>query len=472
MGGKILFVDDYFREKNDIDCIQSTREMTMQTDCLKKQNDGECIQGALDDLKKIEDFKDIEKQVEFAKSFEEAVRKIVAAGDGADYSWFFLDRNLESFSDVKNELSVTLPGEAEIKFSQKFFECFKNFEGDYLYFLLRKAGVPIEKICFLTGNDPNNSVDKSLKSTPFVFGEKTPEVIRKGDPNKQPSSPGDDDADPKLTNAQEELVKKIRNTLQVQLRSRYSEIFKHETKLNNIFGNDIINRFLGVLEKIEKGQTQKDDGVVFRNMVEKICSWLGGASIRATEPRAFMNNIDTQNDFAYSLNYKNFEFAYKHLLSMKEKTWRNRLPEWKDLQDDLDNNVELLPGADAAAAAALLCYLNYYLQDCKDIPKYFIACLDHVYTLTSEFSAHGKSDVNEADIPWRALADDMITILKWCVANNPPQYNKIEVTLRFNASKWPSNSYKINDNVTLNKLHQGSQNQCLPQGKIIKIESV
>lgn len=468
MAGKILFVED---------------ALTFVEDELTKL-EGTLIGSALKNLGILGDDGKLNANcygvVEFANGFRDAVEKIINAGDGADYSWFFLDRNLECFSDVKNgkKITVKLPGGDQIVFSEVFFQCFKSFEGDYLYFLLRKAGVPIEKICFLTGNDPSSD-KKSLQSTPFVFGEKTPEVIvkLKPDPNQVALGFVNDDR-VKIENSPDAdvvaLVEKIGNTPQVQLRCRYSEIFKNETKLNNIFGNDIINRFLGVLEKIEKGQTQKDDGVVFRNMVEKICSWLWGPSIRAIEPRAFMNNIDTQNDFAYSLNYKNFEFAYKHLLSisMKKKTWRNRLPEWKDLQDDLDNNVELLPGADAADTAALLCYLNYYLQDCKDIPKYFIACLDHVYTLTSEFSAHGKSDIDVNDIPWRALADDMITILKWCVGNQPPQKNITEVTLHFKAKTWSPQDFVKGTEVTLKTVKGGIQNQKLPRGTIEKIESV
>lgn len=467
MAGKILFIED------------------------EHTDEGGFIQNALNEFKGIEGFKDIKKQVEIAENFEEAVRKIVAAGDGADYSWFFLDRNLSKFSDVPDEENkdpnknsklpgVELPSGEKIVFSEGFFQCFHEFEGDYLYFLLRKAGVPIEKICFLTGNDPNNDRGKSLQSTPFVFGEKTPEVIVKSKPDANQSAMSfvNDDS-VKIENSPTAdvaaLVEKIGKTPQVQLRCKYSEIFKDEEKLKDIIGEGNSNKFLEVLEKIESKKicTDKEDGVVFRNMVENICAWLKRDG--SIEPRRLLNNIDKQNDFAYSLNCKNFKCAYEHLLSGKKKAWRNQLqlqlPEWKDLQNALDNDVKLLPGADdadAADAAALLCYLNYYLQDCKDIPKYFIACLDHVYTLTSEFSAHGKCDIDVNDIPWRALADDMITILKWCV-KRPPQ-RTTEVTLHFDGAKYPPHDFKVKGAATLQIVSRNAaQNTNLPC-KIIRSE--
>lgn len=179
MIGKILFIDD---------------------ECQKIDGPPHIITNTVPKL--VNEDKLAYEQCEIAESFADAVTKIINVKNGKDYSWIFVDRNLEKFSDIKDvkeKKSITVKvkvGEIEIEFNNKFFDSHAGFEGDYLYFLLRKNGVPLEKICFLTANDPNNSGEKSeLKTSHLVFDKDIPQTIIKlsTEPVKKGTMSGDDD---------------------------------------------------------------------------------------------------------------------------------------------------------------------------------------------------------------------------------------------------------------------------------------
>ncbi|MBE6376814.1 MAG: hypothetical protein E7050_10155 [Lentisphaerae bacterium] len=177
MIGKILFIDDECQR------LQSGEPHIITNTVSKLVKDG-----------KLE-----YTQCEIAESFADAVKKIINVKNGNDYSWIFIDRNLEKFADIKNakEKSVVVEIEVDdikIKFDNRFFESLAGFEGDYLYFLLRKNSVPLEKICFLTANDPkSNGENSGLKTSHLVFDKDIPQTIEKEKESVQSSIGGDDD---------------------------------------------------------------------------------------------------------------------------------------------------------------------------------------------------------------------------------------------------------------------------------------
>ena len=64
-----------------------------------------------------------------------------------------------------------------------------------------------------------------------------------------------------------------------------------------------------------------------------------------------------------------------------------------------------------------------------DLPKYIFSYIDNIYTITSEFSAHGRNDKTtdaEGFSPdgWSALLSGMLQIMQWVADKNPnpPSY--------------------------------------------------
>ena len=176
MVGKILFIDDECPKlSGGPHIITNTISMLVKNNCLAYE------------------------QCEIAESFTDAVKKIINVKSGKDYSWIFIDRNLEKFGDIKdvkeNGIHIEVEvGENKIKFDKKFFESLACFEGDYLYFLLRKNGVPLEKICFLTANNPNSEGENSeLKTSHLVFDKDIPRAIIKLSKSYANGSIGGDD---------------------------------------------------------------------------------------------------------------------------------------------------------------------------------------------------------------------------------------------------------------------------------------
>ena len=177
MIGKILFIDDECQR------LQSEERHIITNTVSKLVKDGKL------------DY----KQCEIAESFADAVTKIINVKNGSDYSWIFIDRNLEKFADIKNakgkhDIVEVKVNEIKIKFDDKFFESHAGFEGDYLYFLLRKNGVPLEKICFLTANDPNSNGENSgLKTSHLLFDKDIPQTIIKLSKESSKGSYGGED---------------------------------------------------------------------------------------------------------------------------------------------------------------------------------------------------------------------------------------------------------------------------------------
>jgi hypothetical protein len=55
-------------------------------------------------------------------------------------------------------------------------------------------------------------------------------------------------------------------------------------------------------------------------------------------------------------------------------------------------------------------------------PKYIFSYMDNIYTVTSEFSAHGKNATTTNDLSpdgWSALLSGMLQIMQWVADTNP-----------------------------------------------------
>ena len=165
-GSKILFIEDQTNiDQQIINCLEVAE--LLDSDIYGREELNEKTNG----------------NIVIATSFRDAFERIIELGDGLEYEWIFLDRDLAHYafsSENSTILQEYIASDSEDLsigdqiFTKKFFNGLVQgdsntgeqhiFAGDYLFIMLINAGVPIEKICFLTAN--NDASMEELRKSP------------------------------------------------------------------------------------------------------------------------------------------------------------------------------------------------------------------------------------------------------------------------------------------------------------------
>ena len=422
-GSKILFIEDETSKDNSI------------MDALEAAN---LITGDIDDRNALND--ETNGNIVIATSFADAFKRIISLGDGSEYEWIFIDRNLAEYaisSENNEKLDEYTNSDTEYfsidskVFKKDFFKSLlytvtkdDNVEklilaGDYLFATLVNAGVPIEKICFLTAN--NDSSIEMLEQSLYLHTKRLPQII-----DKTPDGYG-------------ELKKILKDSHKAKIRFLYRDIFNN-IKVKDIF-SPYIEDFITILAKRYKSGTEaeytKGDGILLRNMIEAIVAYIADDNNfknRLNDPkevdtvRRFLNCdlLGYSREFEKKLSHIHTNFKKvcnklnkKVLNKNDESDIRNHIQKYsKDIDKETDLIIEY-------SNAKILTALNdFYFHDPYDFPpKYIFSYIDNIYTVTSEFSAHGKNDNTTDDLlstdGWSALLSGMLEIMKWVAKENP-----------------------------------------------------
>ena len=361
-----------------------------------------------------------------ATSFTDAFERIISLGDGSEYEWIFLDRNLAEYA-ISSEKSTKIKeyigssiedfSIGDKVFTKKFFDGFtcNNSEneqlilaGDYLFITLINAGVPIEKICFLTAN--NDSSVKMLEKSPYLHKKRSLQILDKSD------AAGFSDL--------EDILK---NSHKAKIRFLYRDIFNN-TKVQNIWG-PYIEDFIAILAKryaSGAGAGYKGDGIILRNMIETGLPKIVPARYGI---RKYLNNASNQYNPSSSLKLdpydKTLHKTWKDMIDKSIKAQKGNTLLWwndKNLQAELNSlqSTIILDDLKAYDAARFFAALNqlYFGNSVPSglPPKYIFSYMDNIYTITSEFSAHGKNATTTNALSsdgWSALLSGMLQIMQW-----------------------------------------------------------
>lgn len=420
-GSKILFIEDEINLDNKIiGCLEAAR----------------LISGDISDREELNESTD--GNIVIATSFTDAFEKIISLGDGSEYEWIFIDRNLAEYA-ISSEETIILRDYITSKledffigdqiFTKKFFngliQEYSNtgeqriFAGDYLFIMLINAGVPIEKICFLTAN--NDASMEELTKSPYLHKKRLPEVISK-------------DSD-----GYKKLEEKLRDSHGAKVRFLYREIFNNE-KVKNVFGS-YIEQFISVLAKRYKYGSNatytKGDGILLRNMIEMGIPQIVPEEYSKKTIRKFLNCANAKyntkpKDYAPTEEEKKLHNIWIKMLNESVKIGEKNSLLWTD-KKDLENRFGKIEKKGEICldnvinydTARFLTALNllYFGEPPSDLPpKYIFSYIDNIYTVTSEFSAHGKNDKTTDGLSldgWSALLSGMLQIMQWVTDTNP-----------------------------------------------------
>ena len=350
--------------------------------------------------------------IRVAGSFQKAVELILQAAQGEDYEWFFIDRDLSNYKDVNTTFKV---GEKE--FNKSFSDSFGEFLGDYFVVMLLNANVPIEKICFFTNNTDEDTL-KTLRKSPYLHDNNIPDVIRKS--NNSPA-----------------LIEKLRHAHRSKIRFLYKDIFNNQ-KVNDIWGS-YLELFIALLARRYSGKAyEPSQGIILRLMIEVGIPNTIPQRYADLSTRQFLNYNDVQYNISLKVDVdcrqasqddKDLHNAWKDIV---KNVGRNLL--WASLQDvknriesyNLRNKTSIQPreliNYDTARFLTALSSL-YFSPPPTDLPpKYIFSYIDNIYTVTSEFSAHGKNNLAEQKLSqdgWNALLSGMLQIMQWVANTNP-----------------------------------------------------
>lgn len=418
--GRILFVEDQY------DTLQSYLKVLKTCNLITD-----------DELKEINRFKgntqkeQFEKfnsvlngRIEVATCFADAFEKIQEAKTGDEYDCFFIDRNLAGYSDIDMLFKKNHQIKAQKEFSQDFFNGFKSssedtkiFIGDYFVVVLINAGVPIEKIYFLTAN--NNGIQELLKS-PYLHANRLPRYIDKTNDSFK-----------------EDLIEILNNSHCAKVRFLYKDILGN-AKVKDIWGA-YIEKFIAILAKRYKSGAKsnyKGDGIILRNMIEAIVAYIADDNnfkSRLQDPkekdtvRRFLkcNLLGYSGQFEKMLSHIHTNCVdicnnlnKKVLTKIDESDIRKHIQNYsKDINKETDLIIEY------SNARVLTALNDFYFNDPYDFPpKYIFSYIDNIYTVTSEFSAHGRNDKTADELSadgWSALLSGMLQIMQWVAATNP-----------------------------------------------------
>ena len=125
----------------------------------------------------------------------------------------------------------------------------------------------------------------------------------------------------------------------------------------------------------------------------------------------------------YSVKYwwarKNYDAIQKY---------RNEHPEAREQEDRKILVEKILPSNwDTDRKEQEIELYNEYMSGMEkdfyqECPQYIFSYTDCIYTVTSEFSAHGKNDRTTDDLSidgWEALLSGMLQIMQWVADKNP-----------------------------------------------------
>ena len=413
--GRILFVEDQY------DTLKSYLKVLKTCNLITD-----------DELKEINRFKgDTQKEqfekfnsvlngrIEVATCFADAFEKIQEAKTGDEYDCFFIDRNLAGYSDIDMLFTKNHQIKAQKEFSKDFFNGFKSspedtkiFIGDYFVVVLINAGVPIEKIYFLTAN--NNGIQELLKS-PYLHANRLPRYIDKTNDSFE-----------------EDLIEILNNSHCAKVRFLYKDIFEN-AKVKDIWGA-YIEKFIAILAKRYKSGAKsnyKGDGIILRNMIEAIVAYIADDNnfkSRLQDPK----EKDTVRRFlncdllGYSREFeKKLSFIHKDWVRIKGILGKNVFSnnDAPSISKCIKTNANTNLIIKYSCAKTLTALNDFYFCNPYDFPpKYIFAYIDNIYTVTSEFSAHGKNDKTTKGLStdgWSALLSGMLQIMQWVAATNP-----------------------------------------------------
>lgn len=389
--------------------------------------------------------------ISITQSFSEAIN-IIKNINPNEYGMIFIDRNLETYPDVAiKQIKV----KDDATYSKDFFDFFDKYLGDYLYFRLVDAGVPKEKLCFLTANNPQaNMPQTDFKTNLFVRHE--PQSISKLTSSRDTKEQSNVSSfmaalnnpqvtDERLKIKNKELIACLRELNETSVRFKYSNIFNNK-KVNEIFKEDNILCFIAMLAKRYKDGLRAqyinpDDGILLRKMIEDVvsyivvkffsCQWPPGSIVSV---RGFLNN---QCNYKANLPSKDHWDMFQNWLKLSVEL--GHFPISTEDQNYIENtyfpNLEKNTGIKkvkkdaeeiikySTAKVLHLLYDHFYKGNSSpNIPKYIFSYIDNIYTVTSELSAHGKNTTTTKDLSpdgWSALLSGMIQIMQWVTDTNP-----------------------------------------------------
>ena len=429
MASKILFIEDDVATitKSILPSLWNADLIKSAVDLTKLKNLTERRDNPIQQINKSEILKD---KIEFAESFGDALERIKKAGNGFEYRWFFIDRNLEYFEDKQS------------RFDSKFCVFFKEKEGDYLYIRLRQAGVPDEKICFLTANGNEN---------PFAYSEffdhSKPLFIMKN--TTAGSQPGEaSTSDVKIP---KKLVEYLRSAGPTKIRFKYKKIFSNQ-KIQSILGKKMED-FIELLARIEYPEGaagfkfDEGDGILLRNMIEWVVAVLSGKANEDISVRKFLNDPSNQYCLVTTHDMKQWSYWYyrKKGFPRKDNIIKNDIDQQIDWYNKNRPNQEKTSQEMAEDYFTRLFFISEWIihlqleklsPDSKEfpkdeypddkVPKYLFSYIDNIYTVTSEWSAHGGTPNKVTDLSaegFRALVYGMCQILDWLADKYPNPAN-------------------------------------------------
>ena len=438
MGYKILFIDD------ESDRINGIMDALVEAKIWDQDRLSETVRQLSGSDDKFEVFNAAGgERVAIASSFADAFRRVQAAGNGNEYEWFFIDRNLENYDDVQkvkngqtNSLDV-----GDKKFAPDFIKG-TAFLGDYFYIMLLTAGVPCEKICLLTANELD---DRALINSPFV--PRVPQSIIKHN-----------------TDDNELLKEKLEGSDGAQIRFLYDSVFSSPS-VNSVFDKQHIIKFIDFLVELRKSNSwdhDPDDGITLRNMIEEVVNnyilkhqeWHEPEKQGDSDQESEKKNDNKRDNYLrkkfFAPCWKRFgqdlwdlDMARMNLINIKnenELEWFERLDEGNEahikiVKDYLSKRKrEKVSSFDVDKA----CKNVFRYQRALNVgelsgfynsenpppwpPKCIVSYIDNIYTVTCEISAHTGKEGSYRKLSqdgWEALLHGMLQIMKW-VADQPP----------------------------------------------------
>ena len=367
-----------------------------------------------------------DERIALATSFSDAINRINQIDCGREYAMIFIDRDLTFYEDIQKKELLDIPGENDY-FTLEFFTAFGKYLGDYLYFRLIHAGVPKEKLCFLSANNPNDKLDKEFKATAFVLHR--PNYLSKGKGEMEVSGSGDpmqSESEMKIILDEyntSEFIKHLKTYDEAAVRFKYETIFENN-KVHEIFARDDINQFISILSEFYNGKKRdlKSDSTL-RKMIESLVGYLDSKDTRV---RDYLNLNDAYSAlpkrFYTARNYRDYKSKYPNQKVILENIEKFLASDKKLHPTVCEREAEYV--MQYATASYLKELANFYKGNPSntDPPLYIFSYMDNIYTITSEFSHHVinyKENQSLSDDGWEALLHGMCQILQWIVEKYP-----------------------------------------------------
>ena len=290
---------------------------------------------------------------------------------------------------------------------------------------------------------PDSSIEE-LEKSPLLHQNRLPRIITKS---------VDDN----------EIKKILQNSPCAKIRFLHRDIFANE-KVQEIFG-PYVEEFIAALARRYKygsnAKYRKGDGIVLRNMVENVVRYIAKKHF-PNDPDLSCRDLLNHEDSGYNLQWDklvpkdyndpgcNLQYGINDKFDrFVFKDWCRYLDQYQVLPDinnqaDIENylkntypqkynNPKYPQNAAEQAKKIIVCtreiktlialqaiYRNS--SQYAGLPKYIFAYIDNIYTVTSEFSAHGRNDKTTKGLStdgWSALLSGMLQIMQWVAATNP-----------------------------------------------------